>query len=416
VPFPKITLREHPVFVILGAGAAGNAAAETLRREGFEGQIVMVTAESDRPYDRPNLSKQYMAGTAKPEWIPLRSEKFYSLHQIDLLTDHRVTAVDPDSKHLTFENGNTLAYDRLLLATGGRPRTLDIPGTQLKGYFLLRSWADANAIIASLQNTQTAVIVGTGFIGMEVASSLRARNLSVHVVGREESPMKFPFGDRVSNYLKRMHEEKGVAFHLNTTLREIVGQNRVDEVVLADGTRIKTDIVIAGLGIVPAVEYLQGTNLVVDGAVPVDPCLRTKAKDIFAAGDIALVPTPPAGTPMRVEHWVVAERLGQHAARTMLGSDAAYDEIPFFWTRQYDNSLQYVGHAAEFDRIAYRGDPNSGKFLAGYYLNGSLKAVAGMKMNKEFLHLGRMLKANITISPDHFENEEFSLTEIAQLV
>ncbi|MGQ9632223.1 MAG: FAD-dependent oxidoreductase [bacterium] len=408
---PKPSIGGGQTFVIVGAGAAGNAAAETLRREGFAGRIIMITAEPGVPYDRPNLSKDFLAGKAPPDWIPLRDEEFYAEREIELLTSHRVTSLDLSGRSVTFESGNQLKYDRLLLATGGIPRRLNIPGANLEGCLSLRSLADAEAIISAVEGAEKAVIVGASFIGMEVAASLRERGLEVHVVAPEQAPMANVFGERVGRRLQRLHEEKGVRFHLGNTPKEIAGEKKVREVALSDGSHIAADVVVVGIGITPAVDYLRDTGLLQNGAVPVDERLQTKAQGVFAAGDIAIVPDRRTGEARRVEHWVVAERQGQHAAQAMLGGDTPYDEVPFFWTKQYDASLKYVGFAREYDRVVYRGDVEGGKFLAGYYRGGHLMAAATLGMSREIIVLQEILRDGIAISPDRFRDEGTDLFE-----
>jgi len=410
--FPKIEGTDERAFVIVGGGAAGNAAAETLRREGFAGRILLLTAEADRPYDRPNLTKEYLTGEAKPEWMPLRSEKFYGLRQIELRTHARVTAVSPSERTVTLDGGEAVAFDALLLATGAAPRALDIPGMGLEGCFLLRSMADGRALTAAAAEASKAVVLGASFIGLEVAASLRQLGIEVHVVAPEAVPMARVFGERVGTRIQSLHEEQGVVFHLGQTAKEILGDGKVEAAAFSDGSRVDADLVVTGIGVVPVVDYLEGTGLVEDGAVPVDGRLRTKAEGIFAAGDIAVVPNARTGEPERIEHWVVAERQGQHAARAMLGSDAAYAEVPFFWTKQYDASIKYVGHARSYDRIAYRGDVDGGKFLAGYFQGGSLKAAASLGMGKEIIVLAEVLKAGTALSPEQLEHEATALAEL----
>ena len=411
---PAVASGGGRTFLIVGAGAAGNAAAETLRREGFDGRILLVTAEPDRPYDRPNLSKDFLAGEAKPEWIPLRSEEFYAKQQIELLTNRRVASLDPGSRTIAFADGSTLRYDCALLATGGTPRTLSIPGATLEGSFVLRSLAHSKALIAAAEQARSAVVVGASFIGMEVAASLRQRGLEVHVVAPDPVPMARVFGDRVGRYIQQVHAAKGVVFHLGTTPAQIVGQRKVEAVVLSDGSRIAADLVVAGVGIQPAVAFLESAGIVEGGAIPVDGRLATKAPGVFAAGDIAVVPGHRTGEPQRVEHWVVAERQGQHAARAMLGSKAPYAEVPFFWTKQYDASVKYVGFARGFDRIVYRGNVEEGHFLAGYYQGQVLKAAAGLGMPREILVLGQILGAGAAISPEQLQDSSTDLFAIAQ--
>jgi NADPH-dependent 2,4-dienoyl-CoA reductase/sulfur reductase-like enzyme/nitrite reductase/ring-hydroxylating ferredoxin subunit len=412
VKFPKVQGEDERTFAIVGGGAAGNAAAETLRREGFAGRIVLITAEDDLPYDRPNLSKKYLAGDLKPSWLPLHGEKFYRNRQVELRTGTRVTGLDPAGKTLALDGGETLRFDACLLATGGVPRTLDIPGADLDGVFLLRSLADAKALIAAADKAETAAILGSSFIGLEVASAFRQRGLDVHVVAPEAVPMKRIFGERVGTFIQSLHEEKGVAFHLGTTAKEIAGNAKVEAVALEDGARLEADLVVIGIGVRPVVDFLDGTGLVEDGAVPVDGRLQTKAEGVFAAGDIALVPDARTGEPQRIEHWIVAERQGQHAARAMLGSDAIYDEPPFFWTMHYDASLKYVGHARSFDRAAYRGDVEGGTFLAGYYQDGALRAAAGLGMAKPIIYLGELLRAGTLVAPEDFENPDLDFATL----
>jgi NADPH-dependent 2,4-dienoyl-CoA reductase/sulfur reductase-like enzyme/nitrite reductase/ring-hydroxylating ferredoxin subunit len=409
-PEPEpITETGGQTFLIVGAGAAGNAAAETLRREGFAGRILLLTAEPDRPYDRPNLSKEFLAGKADPDWIPLRPEPFYADHKIELLTDRRVTGVDTKARTVSTENGDSLDYDKLLLATGGVPRPLPAPGTDLDGFFLLRSKADAEAIVAALNGAEKAVVIGASFIGLEAASSLRERGLEVDVAAPEEVLMEPVFGKRVGRWLQSLHEENGVSFHLDRTVKAISGGGSVKSVTLSDDASLAADLVVAGLGVTPAVGYLDGSGLVEDGAVPVNERLQTGETDVFAAGDIAAVPDPRLGRRIRIEHWAVAERQGQHAARAMLGASDPYTEPPFFWTKQCGKSVDYVGAAPDFDVVAYRGSVEDGDFLAGYYRDGTLLAAAAVGRNVEFIALGRLIHEGKTPSLEQFEDEEVEL-------
>ncbi len=408
---PEIQGEDDRTFVIVGAGAAGNAAAETLRREGFAGRLVMITAEPDRPYDRPTLSKEFLGGEAPKSWLPLHSEEFYELRKVELLTERRVTGLDPEGKTLTFRDGERLAFDKALLATGGVPRRLDVPGADFEDCFLLRSKADAQAIVEKLEEAEQVVVVGAGFIGMEAASALRERDIEVHVIAPEDVPMARLFGDEVGRWLHELHCSEGVFFHMGSTVEEFTGDDFLEGVRLSDGTSLSADVAIIGVGIRPATDYLEETGLLEDGAVPVDGTLQTEVEDIYAAGDIALVPLPGDGERRRVEHWVVAERQGQHAARAMLGEDSPYEELPFFWTMQHGVSLKYVGYGRGYDATALRGSIDDGEFIVGYYADGALNAASGAGPGADIITVAEVLQKGGSIEAESFEDEETDLSE-----
>lgn len=412
--FPRAEGSDPRTFLIVGGGAAGNAATETLRREGFAGRIIMVTAETDTPYDRPNLSKDYMSGEAKPEWMPLRSAKFYANQKIEILTATRVTAVDPRKKTAALSNGQTISYDRALLATGATPRALPVPGADGEACFQLRSFADARAISEVVASSKSVALVGAGFIGMELASALRKRGLAVTVIAPESEPLEGIIGEKVASYMRKRHEKDGVAFRLSSTISRISGGKGNKAITLSDGSRVEADFVVYGIGVRPAVEYLQGTDLVENGAVPVNARLQTKYDGLYAAGDIAVVPDRASGAALRIEHWVVAERQGQHAARAMLGSSDPYNEVPFFWTRQTGVSLKYAGYVREWDEIAYRGDVDSGKFIAGYYRGGTLLAAASLGMPRELAAVKVVMGNKTPLPPAKLADEKADLFMMAR--
>jgi len=407
IPMPEG--EDDRTFLIVGAGAAGNSAAETLRREGFAGRIVMVTGESYGPYDRTMLSKDLLSGEAPAKWLPLRGQKFYERLNIEVMTDKLVTEVDPSSRRVTFADGNTMKADRILLAPGGSPRSLNLPGADKPGCFRLRSRKDAEAILTALEQAKTVVIVGASFIGLEVACSLRTRKIDVHVVAPEAVPLAAVFGEQIGRRIKKTHEENGVTFHLGQTVEEFAGQDRIGEVLLADGSRLKADCVIVGVGIRPAVEFLESSGLVKEGVVPVNGRLETAAEGVFAAGDIALVPDGRSGELRRVEHWVEAGRQGMHAARCMLGAEDSYREVPFFWSKQYGSSLRYIGYAPKFDQVVFRGDVSDKTFLAGIYIGGTLRAAASVGRARELIRLGQLLEAGKSVNPDQLKDPGFDL-------
>ncbi|HMA55071.1 MAG TPA: FAD-dependent oxidoreductase [Acidobacteriota bacterium] len=390
--------------LILGAGAGGLNAALALRKIGFAGRVLMATAESDLPYDRPSLSKGFMAGDTAKDELVLEREPVYRHLAIEILKEYRATGVDRQKKTVTFSNRRRLHYDKLLLATGGTPRNPAIKGTRLPGFFLLRSLRDAEAIAAALSRAKTVVVIGGSFLGLEVAASLRSRGLDVHVVAPEPVLMTRVFGAEIGAFLQRKHEKAGLIFHLGKTAAAITGDKKVSGVALSDGSRIAAQVVVAGVGVVPATGYLETSGLLVKGAVPVDARLRTPDPDIFAVGDIALVPDPLTGEARRVEHWVEAGRQGRHAALGLAGIEEAYRDIPFFWTNQGDVSINYAGYASSFDHVAFRGDLEAEKVLIGYYREGALRAVAHMRRTKEFLAAIELIRSGTGIPLARFED------------
>jgi apoptosis-inducing factor 3 len=367
--------------LILGAGAAGNSAAETLRREGYGGRITMVSADPSLPYDRPNLSKDYLAGSAPEEWIPLRSPGFYQEHHIEMLLGLRSVTIDPADRYLEFADGSRRAYDTLLIATGADPVLLDLPGSGLPHVHYLRSFADSRAIVEAAKTARTAVVIGAGFIGLEVAAALRAHNLEVHVVAPGAVPMERVMGCEIGSFVRRLHEEHGVHFHLGTTPVAI----DLHHVTLKTGEKLAADLVVAGIGVRPALGLAEKAGLKIDRGVVVDQYLRTSDPAIFAAGDLARWPDPHSGENIRVEHWIVAQRQGQIAARNMMGRSQPFDAVPFFWSMHYDVSILYVGHAEKWDAIEIDGRAEDKNCRAVYRRDGRTLAIATIGRDLESL-------------------------------
>lgn len=367
--------------VIVGGGAAGFAAAEKLRRDQYEGSIVVLSDDAAAPVDRPNLSKDYLAGKAPEEWLPLRPESFYAKNGIDLRLRADVASIDVRSREVALADGSTVPYDRLLLATGAEPVRLSIPGADQAHVRTLRSLADCRAIIEQASKARRAVVMGASFIGLEVAASLRARDIEVHVVAPDKRPMERILGREMGDFVRSLHEEHGVVFHLENTASAIDGR----QVKLNGGDTIEADLVVAGIGVRPRTGLAERAGLSVDRGVVVDGYLETSAPGIFAAGDIARWPDPRSGESIRIEHWVVAERQGQAAALNMLGHREKFSAVPFFWSQHYDIPINYVGHAEKWDELAIEGDIAGKDCLLRYKSGGRVLAVASIFRDIESL-------------------------------
>jgi NADPH-dependent 2,4-dienoyl-CoA reductase/sulfur reductase-like enzyme/nitrite reductase/ring-hydroxylating ferredoxin subunit len=411
VMFQRDTSADPRQFVIIGAGAAGYAAAQALREEGFRGSIVMITREDRAPYDRPNLSKDYLQGHAEPEWMPLRGEDFFKEHDITLLLDREVIRVDARSKTIAFDTGETMDYDALLVATGGAPVRLNIPGGDLKNVCVLRSFSDADSIIETAKHSQRVVVVGASFIGMEAAYSLRERGLEVTVIAPSQEPFELTLGAEVGALFRREQESHGIHFKLGNIVYGFEGNHKIEAVTLDNGESIETDMVVVGVGVRPVTQFLDGVELDQAGGVVVDSRLRA-ADGLYAAGDIASFPDPRTGGRVRIEHWRTAQQQGRTAARNMLGRNAAFDSVPFFWTRQFDIGLLYVGHAAAWDEIIYRGDLASHDFLAFYVKDNRVLAVAGMNRDSEMAAAEELLRLEHMPTGEQLQSNDVSLVEM----
>jgi NADPH-dependent 2,4-dienoyl-CoA reductase/sulfur reductase-like enzyme/nitrite reductase/ring-hydroxylating ferredoxin subunit len=341
-----------PSIVVLGAGAAGAAAVEVLRREGYSGPVTLLGAEPPGPVDRPNLSKDYLAGTAPEDWIPLRPASFYDELGVTLLIGTPATALDPVRRQVALADGRTLDYGALLLATGAEPIRLSVAGSDLPHVHVLRSLADARSIVGAMAGARRAAVIGSSFIGLEVAAALRQRGLEVDVIGRDAVPLARVLGEVLGRFVKSVHEEHGVRFHMATSPREI----RPGHVELESGETIAADLVVTGVGVRPRTALAEAAGLRVQDGVVVDALMQTSAAGVFAAGDIARYPETRLGELVRIEHWVLAERQGQAAARAMLGLGRPFRDVPFFWSAHYDVTLSYTGHAKEWDEADVRGD------------------------------------------------------------
>jgi NADPH-dependent 2,4-dienoyl-CoA reductase/sulfur reductase-like enzyme/nitrite reductase/ring-hydroxylating ferredoxin subunit len=367
--------------VIVGGGAAGLAAADRLRREGYDGTLTLISADAAAPYDRPNLSKDYLAGTAPEDWIPLRSAEYYAERRIDLVLDATVADLDATGKQVRLEDGRSYAFDALLLATGADPIRLPVEGASGSQVHYVRSFADSRALVARTSGASRVVVVGASFIGLEVAASLRKRGIEVHVVAPEAQPLAKILGSELGGLVRKLHEDHGVVFHLGETVKRASGR----AVTLSGGAVLDADFLVLGVGVRPSLALAEKAGLALDRGVSVNEYLETSVPGIFAAGDIARWPDPHSGERIRVEHWVVAERQGQVAAQNILGRRVAFDAVPFFWSQHYDTQINYVGHAEEWDAIEIDGALDGSNCAVTYKSQGRTLAVATISRDLQSL-------------------------------
>lgn len=396
-------------YIILGGGAAGNAAAQSLREAGYEGRITIITKEARFPYDRPNLSKAYLSGEALSEWMPLRDKEFYEGYNIDFLFSHKVEEINTDKKEICLNDNRLLMYDKILLAPGGIPKKLDIPGSECENIFYLRSFDDCNRIIDSAENISKAVIIGSSFIGMETAYHLHERKVEVTVISPDDIPFKKIFGAETGNLLRKLHEESGIKFKLNSRVQNFEGDEKVNSVVLSDGEKINCDFVIVGIGVKPGTAFIKGLNLEDDGSIKVDEYLKA-GEDIFAAGDVASFPFN--GSHIRVEHWRVAEQQGRTAGFNMAGRNIKYNKQPFFWTQQAGLNLRYVGHAKKWDETLTRGDVDSKEFILFLINNNKAEAAIGNNKDTEMDAIEFLMLENKMPSASELKNKDIDLIQL----
>ena len=380
--------------VIVGGGAAGLAAVDMLRREGYAGRLTMISADADPPVDRPNLSKDFLAGNASPDWMPLRDDDWYAERRIELLLNTRATAIDVDHRRVRLESGEMRGFDALLLATGADPVPLIVSGAAPGQVLPLRSFADGRAIVAKAASARSALVIGASFIGLEVAASLRARGIEVHVVAPDAVPMQRVLGEALGRFVQALHASHGVHFHLGTTVARIDGARAT----LSDASKLDADLIVAGVGVRPSLGLAEQAGLATDRGVSVDAFLQTSTPGIFAAGDIARWPDPHTGQRIRVEHWALAQRQGQVAARNMLGRRQPFDATPFFWSQHYDVAIQYVGHAEQWDRIDIDGSPSARDCTVRYLNDGRTLAVVTISRDLESLRAEREIESHLAPS------------------
>ena len=368
--------------LIIGASLAGAKAAETLRGEGFDGPLVMVGEERELPYERPPLSKDYLLGKAERETVYVHPQHWYAEHQVDLRLGVAATGLHPGAHEVTLADGSTIGYAKLLLTTGSSPRRLSVPGAGLDGVLYLRNVGDSDRIKAALQSSSRVTVIGAGWIGLEVAAAARAAGVAVTVLEMAELPLLRVLGRQVAQVFASLHRDHGVDLRCGVQVAGITGRNgQADGVLLADGSRIDADVVIAGVGITPNTELAAAAGLDISNGIRVDAQLRSSDPDIYAAGDVASAFYPRLGRHIRVEHWANALHQPQAAARAMLGQDVAYDRVPYFFTDQFDLGMEYSGYVEPdgYDEVVFRGDVGGREFIA-FWLSGG-QVLAGMNVN-----------------------------------
>jgi 3-phenylpropionate/trans-cinnamate dioxygenase ferredoxin reductase subunit len=400
-------------FVIVGASLAGAKAAETLRDEGFEGRVVLVGEESFRPYERPPLSKGYLRGEEGFEDAAVHPAGFYAERGIELLTGTPATAVEAAERRVVLASGETLAYDRLLLATGAAPRRLPVPGADLAGVHYLRSVADADSLRHALASSPRLVVVGAGWIGAEVAASARQLGAEVTMVEVAGVPLERVLGPEVGAVFRDLHADHGVGLRLGVGVEALAGSGRVEEVRLTDGSRLAADAVVVGVGVGPRTELAEAAGLALEDGVATDERLRSSDPAIFAAGDVANAFHPRYGERIRLEHWSAALNQGPVAARNMLGQEVAYERTPFFFSDQYDLGMEYRGWARSFEQVVFRGDPASRQFVA--FWMGHRRVLAAMNVN--VWNVGEALEALVAspspVDPKRLADPDLDLAELA---
>ncbi|SAL82202.1 FAD-dependent pyridine nucleotide-disulfide oxidoreductase [Caballeronia arvi] len=382
--------------LIVGAGAAGAAACSALREAGFDGRIVLAGDDAREPYDRTSLSKFTLAGDMPPDDVPpLLDQDFFAKHGIERI-ESKAIRLDAADKHVELANGQKIDYEAALVCTGGMPKPLDIPGSNLEHVHLLRTREDARAILQSLEGRKRAVIVGASFIGLEAASCLRKRDIDVTVVAPGKVPFAKQFGERIGEMFRKLHEQNGVTFHMNARVSAFRGSNEVREVILDSGEKLAADVVLAGTGVGPATSFLSGVTLEDDGGVRVDDTMLA-APALYAAGDIARFPLPRSDQNVRIEHWRVAQQHARVAAYNMAGSPRKYVGVPYFWTYHYEKTFDYLGHVNEPDSIEIDGDPDAQHFIAYLMKDGRVGAVVACEHDAAVCRLAEAMREPLTL-------------------
>jgi 3-phenylpropionate/trans-cinnamate dioxygenase ferredoxin reductase component len=402
-------------YVIVGASLAGAKAAETLRAEGFDGRLVMIGAESERPYERPPLSKDYLLGKAERDTIYVHPARWYAEHEVDLRLGVAATGLDTAGHEVTLADGSRVGYTKLLLATGSSPRRLPAPGADLHGVLYLRSVQDSDRLKAAFAAASRVAVVGGGWIGLETAAAARSAGAEVTVLEAAELPLLRVLGREVAEVFASLHRDHGVDVRTGVQVAEITGAGRADGVLLGDGSRVAADVVVVGVGITPNTQLAAQAGVKVENGIMVDERLRSSDPDIYAAGDVACAFHPLLGRHIRVEHWANALNQPLIAARAMLGQDVVYDRVPYFYTDQFDLGMEYSGHVdpGGYDRVVFRGDVPGREFLAFWVGDG--RVLAGMNVNIWDVNdkIAALVRAGLPVDPARLADPDVPLEALA---
>lgn len=405
-------MTDQQTFVIVGANLAGGRAAFALRAEGFAGRIVLIGADPDPPYERPPLSKEYLRGDMAKEKLFIAGPEVYDERRIDLLLGVRATRLDAQERFVELETGERIPYEKLLVATGGYPRRLDVPGSDLDGIYELRTIADSERISAELQLGRRLVTIGAGVIGAEIAASARTKGLDVTMIEALSVPLIRSLGEEMGGIYADIHRDHGVRLHTNESVERFEGTSRVERVVTNTGRSIDCDFVVVGIGIVPATELAESGGLEIDNGIIVNQFCETSAPDVYACGDVANFYHPLLGYRLRIEHWSNAQNQAAAAAKSMLGQRDPYVDIPWFWSDQYDLNLQYVGHAMRWDEVVLRGDVTGRKFTAFYIEGGRLRAALTINRHRDIRPARELIRQGVMIESAKLRDEEIELKSL----
>jgi len=403
---------QKQTYIIVGANLCGGRAAETLRQEGFDGRVVLIGAEPERPYERPPLSKEFLRHETERERVFLRPPEFYAEQEIELRLGVRASAVDLRERAVVLETGERLRFDRLLIATGGRVRRLAVPGAELEGVYYLRTMADCERIAAELAPGRRVVVIGAGFIGAEVAASARITGLEVTVLEGGQVPLGRALGPEMGRIYGDIHREHGIDLRPSTRIKRLEGSRQVERVMTSDGEAVGCDFVVVGIGIDPETGLAEGTDIEVGNGIIVDEHCRTNVEGVFAAGDVANFPNPILEERLRLEHWANAQNQGVAAAKAMLGSEEPYADVPWFWSDQYDLNLQYVGYASSWDRIVVRGSVPERRFTAFYLKDGRLRAAMALNRARDIRPSRELIRARVQVDAEKLQDEGLELRSL----